>query len=56
MPYIYLAQLLHSDYGYKQYLKDYSKVSLLEFGFFRTKLCKYLFANARKIVSFLEDA
>ncbi len=55
MPYIYLAQLLHSDYGYKQYFKDYSKVSLLEFGFFRTKLCKYLFSNASKIVSFLED-
>lgn len=56
MPYIYLAQLLHSDYGYKQYLKDHSKISLLEFGFFRTKLCRYLFTNAKKIISFLEDA
>ena len=56
MPYIYIAQLLHSDYGYKQYLNDFSQVSLLQFGFFRTKMCQYLFKNARQIVAFLEDA
>lgn len=46
MPYIYLVQLLNSDYGYKQYIYDDRKEELLLFGFYRTKLCKYLFENA----------
>ena len=50
MPYLYLMQILHSDYGYKQYIRDTSKTELLEFGFFRTKLCKYLFENAENII------
>ncbi|MBQ7141017.1 MAG: phosphotransferase [Bacilli bacterium] len=54
MPYIYLLQLLSSTFGYKQYINDNSKINLLEFGFFRTKLCKYLFDNAKLILDSLE--
>ena len=49
MPYIYLVQILASTFGYKQYIADNSKTSLLDFAFYRTKLCKYLFKNADKI-------
>lgn len=49
MPYIYLVQLLNSDYGYKQYIYDDRKEELLFFGFYRTKLSKYLFENASVI-------
>lgn len=54
MPYLYLIQLLNSDYGYKQYIADNSKQSLLEFAFFRTNLCKHLFENAELIANELE--
>ena len=53
MPYLYLVQLLASTFGYKQYIADNSKKSLLEFAYFRTNLCKYLFKNAEKISSAL---
>jgi hypothetical protein len=56
MPYLYLIQLLNSDYGYKQYIADETKESLLQFGFFRTRLCKYLFDNAKLIAISLEKA
>ena len=46
MPYVYLLQLLNSTYGYKQYINDPRKIELLEFGYFRTNICKYLFKNA----------
>ncbi len=49
MPYLYLIQLLSSNYGYKQYIYDNKKEELLIFGFFRTKLCRYLFNNAEMI-------
>src|SRR5574344_246995 len=49
MPYIYLIQLLNSDYGYKQYINDNSKMNLLAFGCFRTNVCRYLFKNAKVI-------
>ena len=45
MPYLYLVQLLASTFGYKQYIADNSKKSLLEFAYFRTNLCKYLFKD-----------
>lgn len=54
MPYIYLLQLLCSTFGYKQYINDNSKINLLEFGLFRTKLCKCLFDNAKLISDSLE--
>lgn len=50
MSYLYLIQLLTSTYGYKQYIEDNSKIDLLEFAYFRTNLCKYLFNN-RDIIS-----
>lgn len=53
MPYLYLVQLLSSTFGYKQYIADNSKTSLLDFAFFRTKLCKFLFENAEKIANTL---
>lgn len=49
MSYLYLIQLLTSTYGYKQYLRDNTKIDLLEFAYFRTKLCRYLFDNANQI-------
>ena len=45
MPVLYLCQLLTSNFGYKQYVSDINKKDLLEFGRFRTKLCRYLFNN-----------
>ncbi|MDD5865295.1 MAG: phosphotransferase [bacterium] len=53
MSYIYLVQLLTSTFGYKQYIADNTKNELLEFAFFRTKLCKYLYINAEKITNVL---
>lgn len=53
MPYLYLVQILTSTFGYKQYIEDNSKSSLLDFAFFRTKLCKFLFENAEKIANTL---
>ena len=55
MSYLYLVQLLSSTFGYKQYIADNSKTDLLEFAFFRTRLCKYLFENADKISKILNE-
>nr|MBP3259189.1 phosphotransferase [Bacilli bacterium] len=49
MPYIYLVQILNSNFGYKQYLYNRDNRKLLDFGFFRTNLCRYLFKNANII-------
>ncbi|MGN1000462.1 MAG: phosphotransferase [Bacilli bacterium] len=54
MPHLYLMQLLSSTYGYKQYILNNSKKELLDFAFFRTKLCKYLFKNSNVISKRLE--
>lgn len=53
MSYLYLVQLLSSTFGYKQYIDDNSKKELLEFAYFRTKLCKNLYENANKIANVL---
>ena len=47
--YIYLIQLVSSTYGYKEYNQDYNQIKLLNFGFFRTKLCKNLYKNLNTI-------
>lgn len=47
--YLYLVQLLASTFGYKQYISDNSKTSLLDFAYFRTRLCKFLFENSEEI-------
>ena len=49
MSYIYIFQLVSSTFGYKQYNNDYSKKSLLDFAFFRTNLCNYLYDNLENI-------
>lgn len=49
MSYIYLIQILNSSFGYKQYIYDHSKKSLLNFGYLRTNICRYLFNNAKII-------
>lgn len=55
MPYFYLVQLLCSDYGYKQYIEDESKVNLLKFGIYRTKTCKKLLDKAHIISERLQN-
>jgi len=49
MPYLYLVQMLNSDYGYKEYINNKTKKELLNFAIFRTKLCRYLFKNSELI-------
>lgn len=49
MSYLYLIQILNSDYGYKQYIEDNRKIELLNFGFFRTELCRCLFEKSGEI-------
>jgi Ser/Thr protein kinase RdoA (MazF antagonist) len=50
MPYIYFYQLGRSKYGYKEYLSDAeNKEELLNFAFWRTKMCRYLELNVDKI-------
>lgn len=56
MVYLYLIQILTSTFGYKQYIFDNSKESLLEFGLFRTKLSKCMFDNAEFISNSLEKS
>ena len=51
MPYIYIFQLVSSTFGYKEYNNDYSKTSLLDFAFFRTNLCNYLYDNLELLSS-----
>lgn len=44
-PYVYIIQLANSVFGYKEYNNDYGQIKLLDFAFFRTNLCKYLYEN-----------
>lgn len=46
---IYLIQLICSPFGYKEYNNDYSQTGLLNFAFFRTNLCQYLYENLDEI-------
>lgn len=49
MSYIYLIQLLGSTYGYKEYINNNENIELLEFAYFRTNICRYLFKNSENI-------
>ena len=51
MPYVYLFQLARSKYGYPQYLNSDSedKEGLLQFAFWRTKMCREIEKNAESI-------
>ena len=51
MSYIYLVQLLSSTYGYKEYINNNKNIDLLEFAYFRTNLCRYLFKNTENITN-----
>ena len=53
--YIYLIQLASSSFGYREYLLDHSKEKLLQFGFYRTKICRYLYKNADEIGKILAE-
>lgn len=54
MPYIYLVQILTSTFGYKQYFENKNS-SIISFGFFRTKLAKYLYEYSEIIVTKLKE-
>ena len=51
MPYVYLFQLARSKYGYPQYLNSDSedREGLLQFAFWRTKMCREVEKNAEII-------
>ena len=51
MPYVYLFQLARSKYGYPQYLNSDSedREGLLQFAFWRTKMCREVEKNAEAI-------
>ena len=59
MPYFYLFTLLRSSFGYKGYIEkkshrlsvDSTDMKALEFAFWRTDMCKWLFDNADSISS-----
>jgi len=48
MPYVKYLQLARSRYGYKEYLiaKSENRESLIEFGFWRTNMCRWLEEHA----------
>jgi len=46
---VYLVQLVTSTFGYKEYNDDYNQTELLNFAFFRTNLCRYLYKNLDSI-------
>ena len=52
--YVYLVQILNSNFGYKQYIQN-KNTDLLNFAFFRTNLCTYLFNNCELIQKRLEE-
>lgn len=50
-PHIYLLQLASSTYGYKEYNEDFEQNELINFAFFRTKICKSLYNNLEELSS-----
>lgn len=53
LPYVYLYQLARSKYGYKEYLlaKAENREQLLQFAFWRTRVCRMLETRAAEIAS-----
>ncbi len=49
MPYMYLLRLATSPYGYEEYMNNNKLKSLLDFGIWRTKMCKSLIENMDEI-------
>ncbi len=56
MTHLYLIQILNSNFGYKQYIYNHENTDLLNFGYLRTTICRFLFNNALVITKRLEDA
>lgn len=54
MPSWYFFNLLRSTFGYKQLLK-HNNASNLEFAFWRTKMCKFLYEHLSEFEHFLEE-
>ncbi len=62
MPYFYFFTLLRSSFGYKGYIEkknngllvDLMDIKTLEFAFWRTNMCKWMFDNANYISSKLK--
>ncbi len=54
MPYLYFFNLSRSTFGYKQYLTgNMSDPGLLQFGFWRTNMCKWLYENMDDLSEYL---
>ena len=51
MPYLYYFQLARRRYGYREYLitRSENRESLIQFGFWRTNLCRWLEKNAANL-------
>ncbi|WBW96506.1 aminoglycoside phosphotransferase [Oceanirhabdus sp. W0125-5] len=57
MPYLYYFHLARSSFGYKQYILSPEKYNeeLLQFGFWRTNMCRWLDKNVELLSKELED-
>ncbi len=57
MPYLYLLQIARGRYGYKEYLisKSENRGSLIQFGFWRTNMCRWLEEHAESLSRELAD-
>lgn len=53
--YLYLIQMLGSVYGYKQYNENFNNENILNFAFFRTNMCRYIFHNIQNIQNTLME-
>lgn len=54
MPSLYFFNLIRSSFGYKQYLKNKSDANL-DFAFWRTKMCRWLYENMDEFGAYLND-
>lgn len=54
MPSFYFFQLIRSTFGYKQFLKE-NIDSNLDFAFWRTKMCKWLYDHLQEFEEFLRE-
>lgn len=54
MPSLYFFNLIRSTFGYKQFLRNNSK-SILEFAFWRTRMCKWLYEHLQEFENYLEN-
>lgn len=55
MPLVYLIQLVTSTFGYKEYINNNELTNLLEFGYWRTNMCVFLYNNLQEISEKLQE-